>query len=86
MQEQTQKIACPICRRANFAFKSLTDQINHARAPREKAPYARQLIAKVEAVLQEHGPADDPIAKGCQTVLAIRKKTAELILKAEKLD
>ena len=86
MQKPVQEIACPICRRANSSIESLNRQINQARTPKEKAPFAKQLIAKVEEVLQEHGdPTDDPISKGCRTVLSLRKQTAELILKAQKL-
>lgn len=85
MQKPAQEIACPICRRANPSIESLNRQINQSRAPKEKAPFAKQLIIKVEEVLQEHGPAEDPIAKGCRTVLNLRKQTAELILKAQKL-
>lgn len=78
-------IPCPICQRANPVFESLNQQINQARSVTDKAYFAGQLKVKVEEVLGEHGPADDPAAKACLSVLALRKQAAELILKAQKL-
>ena len=81
-----QEIACPICRNASPIIESLNRQINQARSVTDKAYFARQLITKVEDVLKEHGdPEGDPVAKACLTVLNLRKQTAELILKAQKL-
>lgn len=82
----TDKMTCPICERANPEFESLNRQINQARTPKEKAPFARQLIAKTDEVLNSHSQAGDSlIAQGCQTVLNLRKQTAQIILKAQKL-
>lgn len=83
MREQT--VPCPICQRANPFFESLNKQINQTRAVTDKAYFARKLLTKVEDVLAEHGPAGDPAAKACLSVLGLRKTTAELILKAQKL-
>jgi len=66
-------------------IESLNKQINQARGPKEKAPFAKQLLTKVEDVLAEHGPTGDPAAKACLSVLGLRKTTVELILKAQKL-
>lgn len=83
---EKQEIACPICRKANPMIESLNRQINQARVVTDKAYFARQLITKVEDVLKEHGdPKDDPVTKACRGVLDLRKQTAELILKAQKL-
>lgn len=80
------KTACSICERANPEFESLNRQINQARTPKEKAPFAKQLIAKADEVLKAHSQAGDSlIAQGCQTVLNLRKQTAQIILKAQKL-
>ncbi len=78
-------IPCPICQRANPVIESLNKQINQARGPKEKAPFAKQLLTKVEDVLAEHGPAGDPAEKACLGVLGLRKATAELILRTQKL-
>lgn len=84
--EKDSRVMCPICHKANFKFERLNHQINQARTPQEKAPFAKQLIEKVDAVMKEHGATtDDPLRKACQSVLALRKRTAELILRAQKL-
>jgi len=83
---EAERIECPICRKANPGFEKLNRQINKAKTVTDKAYFARQLITKVEDVLKEHGdPEGDPVAKACLTVLNLRKQTAELILKAQKL-
>ena len=85
-EAQEQTIPCPICQRANPTIESLNRQINQARVITDKAYFARKLITKVEDVLHEHGdPKDDPVTKACRSVLNLRKQTAELILKAQKL-
>jgi len=85
-KEQGQAIPCPICRKANPAIETLNRQINQARVITDKANFARQLIAKVDEVLQAHGdPKEDPVTKACRSVLNLRKQTAEMILKAQKL-
>lgn len=85
MSQQQKEIPCPLCRRANPAIEALNRQINQARVVTDKAYFARKLLTKVEDVLAEHGPAGDPAAKACRGVLGLRKTTAELILKAQKL-
>lgn len=86
MEEREKTIPCPICQNANPVIESLNRQINQARVVTDKAFFAQQLIAKVEDVLKEHGdPQDDPVTKACRSVLGLRKTTAELILKAQKL-
>ena len=78
------KIPCLICERANPDFEALNRQINQSRDITDKVYFAQQLMTKVEDVLAEHGPADDPVGKACRIVLALRKQTAQLILKAQK--
>jgi len=75
------EIACPICRRANPSFEALNHQINQAKTPAEKAPFAEQLIQKVDAVLNEHQVSGNVLTDACRTILNTRKQVAELILK-----
>ena len=82
---EKQEITCSICQNANPVIESLNKQINQARSVTDKVYFASKLKVKVEEVLEEHGPADDPVAKACRGVLNLRKQTAELILKAQKL-
>lgn len=86
MEKGSSRVICPICHKANLKFERLNQQINQARTPKEKAPFAKQFIEKVDEVIKEHGATtDDPLRKACQSILALRKRTAELILKAQKL-
>lgn len=79
--ERTQEIPCPICRTANPDFEAITQKINQAKTPAEKAPFAQELIQKVGAVLNEHQTSGGVLTEACRTVLGLRKQTAELILK-----
>lgn len=78
------KIPCPICERANPDIEALNRQINQSRDITDKVYFAKKLLTKVEDVLAEHGPADDPAGKACRGVLVLRKQTAQLILKTQK--
>ena len=79
------KIPCPICERANPDIDAVNRQINQSKDITDKVYFAKKLLTKVEAVLAEHGPADDPARKACRSVLALRKQTAQLIIRAQKL-
>ena len=84
--QQKEVILCSICRSANPVFDSLNRQINQAKSVTDKAYFARELMTKVEDVLREHGDTkDDPAGKACRTVLNLRKKTAGMILNAQRL-
>ena len=78
--DKSEEIACPICRRANTSFEALNHQINQAKTPAEKAPAAKLLIEKAEAVLQEHAAPGNVLTDACRTLLNLRKQTAQLIL------
>ncbi len=75
-----QEIPCPICRKANPDFEVLNQRINQAKTPAEKAPHARELIERVEAVVNEHQGSSGALTTACMTLLNLRKQTAELIL------
>lgn len=79
--DTSEDIACPICRRANTSFQALNRQINEAKTPAEKAPAAKLLMEKAEAVLQEHAAPGHTLTDACRTLLNLRKQTAGLILK-----
>ena len=76
---------CVICQKANPEIERLTHQIKQLNHIHEKANFARQLLAEVDAALKEHGSTDDPVGKPCQNTLLLRKQTAELILRTQKL-
>ncbi len=79
------KTPCAICERANPDIEAVNRQINQSKDITDKVYFAQKLLTKVEDILAEHGPADDPALKACRGVLALRKQTAQLIIKAQKL-
>ena len=79
-----QETECRICQKAKSEFDLINQRINHARTIADKVSHARALLQKVEAVRKEHENVDTGLAEVCRTVLNLRKKTAELILKFEK--
>lgn len=78
-----QQIECPLCQKAESDFQLINERINLARTIAEKASYARELLHKVETVLKEHENVDGGLGDACRSVLNLRKKAAELILKFE---
>lgn len=78
------EISCAICKEAEPIFDAINRQINQAKTPKEKAPFAQHLIEKVEEILAAHGPMQSARAKACLSVLTLRKRTAELILKFQR--
>jgi len=81
MRAEQQEIECAICRRANSDFEALNQKINQAKTPAEKAPFAKQIIQQVEAILNEHQVSGNVLTDVCRTILNTRKQVAELILK-----
>lgn len=82
--EKEPEIVCAICRAAQPEFEAITRQINQAQTPAAKAPFARQLIEKVEAVSKEHDTSGRVLTEPCLDVLNLRKQVAELILKFQR--
>ena len=82
--EGHQEIQCAICQKANPDFEALNQKINQAKTPTEKAPHARELIQKVGDVLNEHQTSGSILTEACRTILGLRRKTAELILKFQR--
>ncbi|MBI3319635.1 MAG: hypothetical protein HYZ89_03505 [Candidatus Omnitrophica bacterium] len=80
----SQDIQCTICRKANSEFELITRRINEAGTPVEKAPHAKALIEKVDAVFKEHDTPGTLLTEACLTLLNLRKQTAELILKFKR--
>ena len=79
-----QQIECPLCQEAESDFHLINERINRARTIAEKASHARELLQKAETVLKEHENVNSGLAEVCRSVLNLRKKTAQLILKCEK--
>lgn len=81
-----EQIRCPKFRAQETVVVRLTQQINAAETVAEKAPKAKELIETVEELLDcGEYEEDSPHCQFCHNFSALRKKTAELILKARWL-
>ena len=80
MDEIKSKI-CFICTESNSVFEYLNKKINDAKNIKEKADLAQALINKVNIAIEQHKDKNSP----CIEILKLRKQTAEVIIKAQKL-
>jgi len=81
---QSQEIVCALCRKASSDFDAINQKINQAKTPTEKAPHARELIEKVEAVANEHRQSQGTLALACMELLNLRKQTAQMIIRLQE--
>ena len=86
MEENKSKISCPTFQKQEPVIKDITDKINQAKGVLEKARFAEGLQREVEVLLScpdYDGKRLD--CKNCHFIANLRKKTANLIIKAKKL-
>lgn len=86
MKENKAKINCPTFQKQEPIIKDITDSINRAKRVIEKAEFAEELQKEVEVFLScpdYDGESLD--CKNCHFIANLRKKTADLIIKAKKL-
>jgi len=81
-----EQIGCPKFQAQESVVARLTQQINAARTVTEKAPKAEELIEAVEELLDCGEYEEESLdCRLCHNFSELRKKTAELILKAGRL-
>lgn len=79
-------IHCPLFQSEEEVARKLTSEINEAASIEEKAAKARDLIEEVDALLLCEEYDDKNVdCKNCRVISELRKKTAELVVKARKL-
>jgi len=83
---EEEKINCKIFQQKERKIKELTRSLNEARDPKVKANRAQLLINEVKPLLDcaEHDD-ESAVCQACREIANIRKKTAEIIIKASKL-
>ena len=74
-------MSCPVCLDAAFEIEDLNKKINNAKDIVIKAEFAEDLLAIVNSLLERHADKTLP----CISVLNLRKRTAEFIIKTKKL-
>ena len=86
MHKEEPKISCLTFQKQERVMKEITDKINQAKRVQEKAGFAEELKEAVEVLLlcpdYDKGTLD---CKNCRLIANLRKKTANLIIKAKKL-
>jgi hypothetical protein len=86
MSKESAKINCPTFQKQEPVIEDITAKINDAKGVLEKAEFARQLQDEVD-VLLSCPDYDEKSAEcsNCRLIANVRKKTADLIIKAKKL-
>jgi hypothetical protein len=86
MHKEEPKISCPTFQKQEAVIKNITDKINQAKGVQEKIKFAKELQKEMDVLLScsdyDKGNLDCEI---CQLIANLRKKTADLIIKAKKL-
>lgn len=86
MEENKAKISCSAFQKQESLIKDITNKINMAKGVLEKARFAEELQKEAEALLSCPDYDDKGLdCKNCHFIANLRKKTADLIIKAKKL-
>ncbi|MFH1856370.1 MAG: hypothetical protein ABH836_03955 [Candidatus Omnitrophota bacterium] len=87
MHKEETKINCPVSRKQEFVIKDIIDKINQAENARDKARYAEELRGKADILINCPDFEKENIdCNSCRFIANLRKKTADLIIKAKKLE
>ena len=86
MHKKETKISCATFQKQEPIIKDITDKINKAKGVQEKAVFAKELEKEVDVLLTcaDYKPTNLD-CKNCHFIANLRKKTADLIIKAKKL-
>jgi predicted metallo-beta-lactamase superfamily hydrolase len=86
MQEDTAKINCTVFQKQELLMKGVTNKINMAKVVQEKARFAKELKKEVDVLLSCADYDSKRLdCEHCHFIANLRKKTANLIIKAKKL-
>ena len=85
-KEEKAKISCSAFQKQEPVIKDITDKINKAKGVQEKAKFAEELQKEVNVLLSCADYKGETLdCKNCHFIANLRKKTADLIIKAKKL-
>lgn len=86
MYSKDATINCPTFQKQEPAIEDITAKINSAEQISEKAEFARELREEVDVLLSCPDHDNNSVdCSNCRFIAKIRRKTADLIRKAEKL-
>jgi hypothetical protein len=86
MPEENAEISCSVFQKQEPVIKDITAKINNAKGVLAKAEFAEELQKEVDVLLScpdyNQGNTD---CSNCRFIANVRKKTADLVIKAKKL-
>ena len=86
MSKEDAKISCAIFQKQEAVIKDITNKINAIEGVAGKAVFAEALRKEVDVLLSCQDYQDANLdCKNCHFIANLRKKTADLIIKAKKL-
>ena len=86
MSKEDAKISCAIFQKQEAGIKDITNKINRIQGIAEKAVFAEELRKEADVLLACQDYKDTSLdCKNCRFIAALRKKTADIIVKANKL-
>lgn len=86
-ERKESRIACPIFQKQEAVIKDITSRINAIQGATGKAAFAQELQKEVNVLLSCQDYKKESLdCKNCRFIAALRKKTADLIMKAKKLE
>lgn len=86
MPKEEPKISCPAFQKQEPVIKGISDKINSAKDVKEKARFAEELQKEVNVLLSCPDYKKEKLdCKNCHFIAGLRKKTADIIIKAKKL-
>ena len=86
MQQEQSKISCPIFQKQEPIIKDFTDRLNEVKDYQHKVELASDLSRYVDMLLEclEYN-VNSLDCKNCRFISNLRKKTANIIIKAKEL-
>jgi hypothetical protein len=86
MSEKDARINCPTFQKQEPVIKDITTKINSAKGVLEKADFAEELRKEVDILLScPDYNQENADCSNCRFITNVRKKTADLVIKAKKL-
>ncbi len=86
MHKEETKISCLAFQRKETIIRDFTDRINAVKIVQEKARFAEEIQKEVDVFLSCAGYKKESLdCKNCHFIANLRKKTANIIIKAKEL-
>jgi len=86
MDDETAKINCSTFKKQEPVMQDIAEKINNVKEVQEKAELAEKMQKEADVILLcSDYDENDLDCENCRFITSLRKKTAELIIKANKL-